>query len=35
LLTDVFRSRPLLCTMHSLTNFTLARVESDNHAHCA
>ena len=35
LLTDVFRSRPLLCTMHSLTNFTFARVERDNRARCA
>jgi hypothetical protein len=28
LITDVFRSRPLLCTIHHLLNFTLATVES-------
>jgi hypothetical protein len=27
LITDVFRSRPLLCTIHRLINFTLASVE--------
>ena len=28
LITDVFRSRPLLCTIHHLINFTLASVEN-------
>jgi len=28
LITDVFRSRPLLCTIHRPINFTLARVEN-------
>jgi Uracil phosphoribosyltransferase len=28
LITDVFRSRPFLCTIHHLINFTLARVEN-------
>jgi hypothetical protein len=28
LITDVFRSGPLLCTIHHLINFTLARVEN-------
>jgi len=28
LITDVFRSRPLLCTIHRLINFTLASVEN-------
>jgi hypothetical protein len=27
-ITDVFRSRPLLCTIHHLINFTLASVEN-------
>ena len=28
LITDVFRSRPLLCTIHHLINFTLVSVEN-------
>jgi putative ABC transport system substrate-binding protein len=28
LITDVFRSRPLLCTIHHLINFALVRVEN-------
>ena len=28
LITDVFRSRPLLCTIHHLINFTLASVKN-------
>jgi hypothetical protein len=28
LITDVFRSRPLLCTIHHLINSTLASVEN-------
>jgi hypothetical protein len=28
LITDVFRSRPFLCTIHHLINFTLAHVEN-------
>src|SRR6266404_8473 len=28
LITDVFRSRPLLCTIHRLINFTLVSVEN-------
>jgi hypothetical protein len=28
LITDVFRSRPLLCTIHHPSNCTLARVEN-------
>jgi hypothetical protein len=28
MITDVFRSRPLLCTIHHPINFTLASVES-------
>jgi hypothetical protein len=28
MITDVFRFRPLLCTIYHLINFTLARVEN-------
>jgi hypothetical protein len=35
LFTDVFRSRPLLCTIHPVPNFTPVRAERDCRALCA
>ena len=35
LITDVFRSRPLLCTIHNLINFTLRAWRTLGHARCA